>query len=163
MKTEVIATEHLVLRQEMMEDAGIFHEELGMDPEMIRYTGWNPYSTLKDAQKKIAWDLQNENACSWTITENGKVIGSIGAYDYQKEKKQIEIGYSIFHAYWNNGYAKEAVEGVCDFLLSLSEIKAILAWAAEGNTASIRVLEHNGFKNTGMEGGHLIFLREKKA
>jgi ribosomal-protein-alanine N-acetyltransferase len=38
------------------------------------------------------------------------MIGTIGAYDFDPEKNQIEVGFSIERASWGYGYAAEAVQ-----------------------------------------------------
>ena len=40
----------MLIRKCKLEDATILHRELGCNPEMLRYTGWNPYSSLVDTR-----------------------------------------------------------------------------------------------------------------
>jgi len=46
----------------------------------------------------------------WAIEREGRMIGNIGAYDYDSKKNQIEVGFSIERASWGKGYAAEALE-----------------------------------------------------
>lgn len=136
------------LRKCTIEDAQILHKELGCNPEMMKYTGWNPYSTLDAARKFLEFNVNSEDGYSWIIEEDGEAVGTIGAYDFNSEDGSIEIGYSIFQKSWGKGYASEAVNKACSILFSGENIKCIKAWSAVDNAESARVLEKNGFRKT---------------
>lgn len=63
-----------------------------------------------------------------------------------------EIGYGILSEYQNNGYATEAVQAVCDWALSQTNVNAVEAEAEQNNKASMRVLEKCGFAALGKVG-----------
>ncbi len=128
-----------------MIDAPIIHKELGCNPAMLRYTGWNPYRTLESTMDFLSHTLDSEKDNSWIIEVDGNVVGTIGAYNYCAEDASIEIGYSIFQKHWNKGYASQAVRLACKNLDSDENINTIKAWCANSNIASARVLENNGF------------------
>lgn len=48
-----IATENLFLRKYRPEDSEDLYEAFGKDPEMYRYSGWNPYATLEMAEETV--------------------------------------------------------------------------------------------------------------
>jgi len=133
------------IRKHSIDDALIIHKELGCNPEMLHYTGWNPYSTLESTKDFISNAINSESNYSWVIEEDNQVVGTIGAYDYNPLDESIEIGYSIFQSFWGKGYASQAVALVCDFLSSNTSIRCIKAWSADENIASQKVLERNGF------------------
>ncbi len=136
------------LRKINLDDAELIYCELGCNPAMLKYTGWNPYKTLESTKEFIANAAKSEDSYSWVIEDNGGAIGTIGAYDYNADDQSIEIGYSIFEAYWNKGYATNAVELACEQLKSTGQFKSIKAWCAEENIASAKALERNGFTRT---------------
>ena len=80
-------TEHLVLRRYRPEDAEQLYQQLGKDPEMHKYSGWNPYETPEMAQdtvRRFIGSYNSEHSYSWVMDANGDdvVAGTIGAYDY---------------------------------------------------------------------------------
>lgn len=147
--TTKLINKRIVLRRESVEDIPILFEELGCKSEITRYTEWNPYRTIELATEKVNEDIRNYDilGCySWVIEFQNKVIGTIGAYDYNAEDSSIEIGYSIFKNSWGNGFASEAVLTVVEYLIENEKIHAINAWCHSDNYASIKVLEKANFK-----------------
>lgn len=148
-----LKTARLVLRGLNRNDAAVLYRELGCDPEITRYTGWNPYSTLEEALEKVEEDIANygiEGCYSWIIQLDGEAVGSIGAYGYEPEVSSVEIGYSIFRKAWGKGYASEAAAEVVRFLLEDERINRVHAWSSADNAASVRVLEKAGLKREGL-------------
>lgn len=96
----------MLVRKCKLDDALILYKELGCNPEMLRYTGWNPYSSLENARDFLSHTVIAEENYSWIIEEDGKVVGTIGAYDYCNQDGSIEIGYSIFQKWWGRGQGK---------------------------------------------------------
>lgn len=147
-----LQNELVKLRRYTAEDIPMIHEKLGLDPEMDRYTGWNPYQTMESAGEFITEIIgdydKGGNDYGWVIEADGRPVGTMGAYDYQSEDDSIEIGYSIFREYWGNGYVSAAVKLVCDFLLTTEGYSCIRAWSAVDNGRSKRALEKNGFVQT---------------
>jgi len=73
----------------------------------------------------------------------------------------------VLEEYWNRGYATEAVEALVPVIFSLPGITRIIATTYPHLTASIRVLQKNGFERTnevaagvGAEEGTVCYLRE---
>jgi RimJ/RimL family protein N-acetyltransferase len=83
---------------------------------------------------------------SWAIDtgaddENG-LIGTIGLKP--QGDGVAEIGYWVAPAFWNTGYASEAVEGLVVHAASTGW-RALVAGVFQDNPASARVLRHAGF------------------
>jgi RimJ/RimL family protein N-acetyltransferase len=76
-----------------------------------------------------------------TIVADGEVVGSIGVWGVDER----EIGYWIDRAAWGKGIASAAVAA----LLAEVQDRPLTAHVAEHNVGSIRVLERNGFVETG--------------
>ena len=51
--TAELRTDRLVLRRYRPEDAASLYRNLGSDPAMYKYSGWNPYATLEMAQETV--------------------------------------------------------------------------------------------------------------
>ena len=152
LRTKNLKEDKLQLRRYTMSDADTIYENLGCDPKMMRYTGWNPYFSPEATRKFVADVIQKyetgEKEYSWLITYKGEPVGTIGAYDYDAEQNCIEIGYSIFRRYWGNGFASRALKLVKDYLMQEEGIHTLKAWSADANIASKRVLEKAGFVQT---------------
>lgn len=149
-----LKTERLILRREKLEDAEILYKFLGCDAEMSKYTGWNPYITLVSARKKIEEDIrnsENKDFYSWVIQFKDEIVGTIGAYDYEPQTNNIEIGYSIFRNAWGKGYATEALSEVIRYLFEEKSMNKVHAWCHMENTASQKVLEKVGMKREGIK------------
>ena len=80
----------------------------------------------------------NENNILRTILFKGKVSGNIVSWE-QDGKRQI--GYWIGRKFWGKGIASQAL---AQFLVVV-KARPLYAYVAKHNTASIRVLEKNGF------------------
>ena len=100
--TNEFTTERLLLRRYCMDDAQILYDKFGCDAQMYEYSGWNPYATKemsKETVQRFIDSYNNTDFYGWAIEYKGKLIGTIGAYDYDSEKKQIEM----LHAYLAKG------------------------------------------------------------
>lgn len=142
-----LKTERLILRQYRMEDALFLYEQMGKEPEMYRYTGWNPYATVKQAQdnvKEIIESYTEPYHYGWIIECGSKCIGTAGAYDYSSDT--IELGCSIVQDQWNHGYGTEAIRAIIVYLKDEEKIKHIRAWCAQKNPGSAAMMKKAGMK-----------------
>lgn len=96
-----LKTERLLLRRYKSEDALLLYDMLGSDPQMYEYSGWNPYQTRSMAMDTVESFIENYNDpyfYGWGIEHEARLIGTIGAYDYDEGKSRIEVGMSIERA-----------------------------------------------------------------
>ena len=143
--TAELWTENLILRRYRTEDAEALYEKLGTDPDMARYSGWNPYATMELAQETVRRFMESyeeAHAYSWVMDVDGLVVGTIGAYDYAED--QIEVGFSVARAWRGRGFATEALRKVLKYLTENEGISCVTAWCAEENAASRSVMEKAG-------------------
>ena len=141
----------LTLRHYMVEDIPTVHRELGCNPDMLTYTGWNPYATVEQTAEMVAHFMEGyatfQGDYSFIIDVDGTPVGTVAAYDYDEVAGSMEIGYSIFQPFWGHGYATEAVKQLVDFLAAQG-LHSLTAWTASENAASAKVLTNNGFTQT---------------
>ena len=140
-------TERLSLRRYRPEDAVPLYQYLGTDPEMYKYSGWNPYATPEMAQETVRRFIDSyddEHVYSWVMDFDDVVIGTIGAYDYEDD--QIEVGFSVVQRWQGRGYATEALTRVLEYLTENEGISCVTAWCAAENIGSKRVLEKSGMQ-----------------
>ena len=153
-----LQTSRLTLRRHVPEDAGLLYRNFGTDTAMFRYSGWNPYATPDQARETVQRftdSYADPRFYGWAIECEGRMIGTIGACDFDPEKNQIEVGFSIKRASWGKGYAAEALRAVLEYLTTQEGIAHVTAWCASDNIASKRTLEKAGMRLSGIDAGGL--------
>ena len=65
-------------------------------------------------------------------------------------RKSAEIGYWIGEPFWGMGIATKAVEPITEYGFMELELNRIYTGVFEYNTASMKVLEKNGFEKEGI-------------
>ena len=76
------------------------------------------------------------------LKETGRLIGIILNFDEKEDS--CEIGYGIGSAFWNKGYATEAVRRFQEYLFREKGMRTVYASFFTGNDASRRVMEKCG-------------------
>ena len=152
--TSEIRTKRLLLRRYRSGDANELYEKLGKDPQMYKYSGWNPYADLSMARETVQRFIDSYADTSfygWAIEYGVKLIGAIGAYDYEGAKDQIEVGFSIERGSWGQGFATEALTDVLAYLTEHEGIGTVTAWCASENIGSMKAMLKAGMKQTHTE------------
>ena len=86
---------------------------------------------------------------------SGKIIGRCGLHNWNKDHWRAEIGYSMEdESFKQRGLMSEAVEAVIDYGFKQMDLNRIEALVADYNTASLRLLEKNGFIREGVMRNH---------
>ena len=152
--TKEIQTERLLMRKYDIDDSQILYEKFGSDPQMYEYSGWNPYASVdmaKETVQRFIESYEHEDFYGWAIDYEGRLIGTIGAYDYDPKTNRIEIGMSIERASWGKGFATEALTAVIGYLTGHEDIKVITAWCASDNIGSVKAIEKAGMNHVSTE------------
>jgi ribosomal-protein-alanine N-acetyltransferase len=147
--TVQLKTERLILRRHDIKDAEILYRNYGCDPQMYRYSGWNPYATPEATEESVRQFISSydkEHFYSWAIEYQGRLIGTAGAYDHDPDTGSIEIGLSIERASWGKGFAGESLKAVLTYLMGQEGIRCVKAWCASDNIASGKVMEKAGMR-----------------
>ncbi len=153
-----IETPRLLLRCHVMADAAPLHENFGQDPAMYEYSGWNPYATLAEAEQAVSHFIESyrdPRFYGWAITHGGRLVGTVGAYDYDPRNNTVEVGMSIEKPSWGKGFATEALSAVLRYLTDDEGIASVVAWCASNNIGSQRALEKAGMTKVASETGAL--------
>jgi RimJ/RimL family protein N-acetyltransferase len=102
---------------------------------------------------------------SWLVVAGNEVVGLCGYKQPPSEDGKIEIGYGIALGHRDRGYASRAVAGLLDHARRDPAIFVVTAATATANVVSQRVLERNGFVQTGTsydpDDGTLIWWQAK--
>lgn len=100
--------------------------------------------TAKDPDDRAAFDAwiarqrSSDDVEFFVVTENSGFAGTAGLFTVDGDR---EVTYWIARHAWGRGVATEAMR----LLVSHEPTRPLFARAAAHNTASIAVLEHNGF------------------
>jgi len=142
-------TERLYLRILDLDDARAFFDYHVL-PEVCQYQGWHPQQ-VSDAEgflRDNSVDCINKPH-AWlqlaVCLKDGTLIGDVGIH-FLDEKFQAEIGYTLAPAYQGQGYAREAVKAVLNYLFMDLKKHRVTASVDPDNTPSVKLLECLGFR-----------------
>jgi ribosomal-protein-alanine N-acetyltransferase len=72
-------------------------------------------------------------------------IGTCGYHYWDKERKQVEIGYDIWKEYWRQGYISEALPVLINICFEYLGVNCIYILTHPQNKASIASVKKFGF------------------
>jgi RimJ/RimL family protein N-acetyltransferase len=143
-----IATPRLRLRPLRHADAAL----IGLyasDPRVARMTARIPHPYPPGlAEAFVARTLSPAAAETVWALDAGGGNGLIGTIGLRRRDGEAEIGYWVAPAFWNAGYASEAVEALVAHAAAQG-LSALAADVFQDNLASARVLARAGFVSTG--------------
>ena len=156
-----LETARLLLRAaRAADDAAMF--DYGRDPEVARFTTWEPHASLTDAQQFLARVLDDYRIGKigyWAIEHqnDGKLIGAVGLTGTiisaesppQFQDARAELAYVLARPYWNQGLMTEAARAVVQFGFAQWNLNRIEARCLVENVASARVMEKLGMRFEG--------------
>lgn len=136
-----LVTERLRLRRARAEDLDALYAVLS-HPVAMRYWSTPPHSDRAQTQ---AWleDMIAATDEDFVVEHQGRVIGKAGAY------RLPEVGYILHPDVWGQGLAYEALSAVVAHVFASRDVEVLRADVDPRNTASIRLLEKLGFRETG--------------
>ncbi len=149
-----LETERLSLRPLLRTDACDIYD-YASDPEVARYVLWEPHKNLSDTRAYIRYVrglYLHGLPGSWAVTlsDSGRVIGTIGFMYYSEANSSAEIGYSFARNVWNMGYATEALQAVIGSVFASLPLNRLEAQHDIRNPASGRVMEKCGMHMEGV-------------
>lgn len=142
----VIEAERLVLRPVQVSDVGLFTMHAG-DLRVAEGTSSIPHPLPPGAAEAFVARAMKPGAEERIWVMDGSAAGMpevLGVISLkQMDRDQSEIGYWVAPAFWNTGYASEAVQA----LIAANPLKnkAIFAQVFQDNPGSARVLTNCGF------------------
>lgn len=90
----------------------------------------------------------------WVIELNGVAVGRIKGWEVSPFNGFVQLGYDIAPSLRSCGLMTEAVGAVVRYLLIEAEANRVYCSVREGNMASRRVCEKNGFRHEGVMRQH---------
>ncbi len=79
-----------------------------------------------------------------------KFAGLVGLHQINWKTGTAYVGYLLRKEFWGKGYMTEAVSLVMDYAFNDMDLRKLTSSVLEPNNASRRVLEKNGFKQSGL-------------
>jgi [ribosomal protein S5]-alanine N-acetyltransferase len=139
-----LATERLVLRRMEQSDVPALHAILS-DPDAMRYWSTLPHESVAVTEAWVAATIASVGdgeADDFAVLLDGAVIGKVGLW------RANEVGVILSRARWAQGYAAEALRATIRRAFDQG-ITRIDADIDPRNTASLRLFEKLGFRQTG--------------
>ncbi|MBK7811423.1 MAG: GNAT family N-acetyltransferase [Saprospiraceae bacterium] len=144
----ILETERLYLREMTIDDAENAYF-LNLDPEVLRFTGDEPFESIEKARSFLEnYDHYRKYGFGrWAmiLKSTHEFIGFCGL-KYTEEENEFDIGFRLLKNHWNKGYATEAAKACLDLGFSKFDMKEIVGRVMKENMASIRVLEKLGLR-----------------
>lgn len=104
-----------------------------------------PY-TKENAVQWINYVKKNYSSLFFALADDTELIGGIGAVPQTDVHRfSAEVGFWLGQSHWNKGITSKALPVFCEYLFSRFSFKRLIANVFEGNEASKKVLEKNGF------------------
>ena len=150
-RAEALLSERLRLRPLAADDAAPLHRLIN-DWEVARNLGPVPFPYAREALEgwiaRAAADREADRAFHFCITgrEEEHPLGVIGLT--RTERGTGRIGYWVGRRYWGHGVASEAVARLVSWGFGTLGLDRLIAYVADDNAASMRVLEKEGFRFT---------------
>lgn len=121
---------------------------LNLDPEVLRYTGDQPFASVEDAAHFLRNypDYRKNGYGRWAVLEkeSGEFLGWCGLKRHPDHT--IDIGYRFFRKHWGKGYATESAQSCLTYGFEVLGLDEIIAHVERNNIASVRVLEKIGLR-----------------
>lgn len=163
-KFPTLETDRLLLRKMKVQDFEDMYEYAKND-NVTKYLLWNSHRDLKYTRDYLAYvqsQYKTGSFYDWALTDKatGKMIGTCGFAKLDFDNNSAEIGYVINPAFWNKGYATEAVLRVIKFAFYELNLHRVEARYIVGNEASRRVMEKCGMVFEGIHRSALYVKNE---
>ena len=141
-----LRTERLLLREFVPDDAAALYR-LRSDPEIMRWTGEEPASSVEAVRADIEAypDYREHGFGRWAVEFEGGVVGFCGL-KLLPERASVDIGYRFFPEHWGKGLATESGAACLRAGFERFGLERIEALVLPPNLGSIRVAEKLGMK-----------------
>lgn len=142
-------TNRLLLRQLVADDVENIRI-LRSDERILKYLLINKCNSLDEAREfinRINTNIENNESIYWgiSIKNENKIIGTFCIWHITEENSRAEIGY-VLHPQWQGkGFMNEALKAVLNYGFEILDLHSLEANVDPANTASIKLLEKNGF------------------
>ncbi len=119
-----------------------FFLQLRTHDRVMRYMG----DIASEEQIHTLFESRLADRHAFIIRNAQAAVGDIGLRISQHNPQEADVGYSIAPAAQGQGVASEALQALCEYAFSESDVQALNAWVLAENHGSVRVLEKSGFQ-----------------
>lgn len=124
------------------------------DPTVMQYWSTPPWQDEGQARKMLDHDREEMPAgqslrLGLERKDNGALIGTCCLFSFMEQCRRAEIGYSLTHAAWGQGYMHEALSALIAHAFTELDLRRIEADIDPRNGNSARSLERLGFAKEG--------------
>ena len=147
----IFETEHLRIRRFEPEDAEDLYEN-HLEEDVKKWIPNESYVDIREAQEaiKLYVECVNNKCLPYVLAveleETGELIGDAGVNRVEGNSDEVEIGYVICKKYSGRGYAAELLKAMTEFITNAFGISILYGRVMQGNIASVKVLEKNGYE-----------------
>ncbi|MGO4476186.1 GNAT family N-acetyltransferase [Massilia sp. 2TAF26] len=141
-------TERLILRPFTLDDAEAWLPLITL-PEIIRYTGDTPVSTVDEAREILRtrplrdYAVHGYGRMAVVEKSSARLVGFSGL-KYLEDLDEVDVGYRFLPDCWGKGYATESARVLMVQGVREHGVKRIVGMVHPENAASGRVLEKLG-------------------
>ena len=142
----ITESERLLLRELNPSDAEEFYA-LNANPKVLQYVIDEPFESVDAARERLEnYDEYEKHGYGrWAVIRKSdeKFLGWCGLKFHDE---YIDLGYRFFEEEWGKGYATESAKACIEYAFNELGVKQLVARAAKGNDASVRVMEKLGME-----------------
>ncbi len=149
-----IETERLIIRDLEQKDKNQLYNIVWQEGVVQFMKDWSENSPEPEAfhgyiewhqSQKNSTDIYENKRYAVALKENNLLIGMVGM-GLEDTINEVEMAYFIDEAYQKKGYATEALKGLFDWCMKVSEVPYMVLTIDCANEASCRVAEKAGFE-----------------
>ena len=150
-----LTTERLVLRRIGLEDVYDYYERIASDGDVTKYMLFDPHQDIGESLESIQRTLERyeEGRCyRWGIAlrDDDSLIGVFELLRFDEQEESCSFAYMLAKAWWNQGYATEAVKEAFRFAFEEMGVRKIAADHMAPNAASGAVMRKAGMVQVGI-------------
>jgi len=149
-----ITTERLIIRPFTRADAEHIHR-IAREENILRYMAdWSEGKAApRDYYEPIAWlarhkwsrDMRRSQRYAVALRATGEMVGMVGV-GMHSDLHEVEVAYFTAEAYQRQGYAKEALNALIDWIFRVSREPYLIATVDSTNEASRKTALACGFQ-----------------
>ena len=154
MNNNFFVAEHVALRAMEPEDLEVMYR-MENDPKSWDVTNFSvPYSkyVLRHYIEDSQCDMFADRQLRLMIIERSsqQVAGTIDITDFAPMHGRGEVGIAVLKEFQGKGYAREALQLLCDYAFNFLAVKQLVAHVGVDNEVSLHLFEFCGFARCGL-------------
>lgn len=142
----IVETDRLLLREMTVEDAENAYN-LNIDPDVLKYTGDEPFDSIDAAKEflKAYKHYEQYGFGRWAVIlkSTEEYLGWCGL-KYTPDLNEYDLGYRFSKKHWGKGYATESSIAALQLGFNQFNMDQIVGRVMQGNKASVNVLKKVG-------------------